>query len=411
MNATTRPRLLPLLLGLLALGLAGCNAECLGDCLENTQAEDSAARVEYYKDAAKTYYDGGRYDAAVKMWDKVLADSPDDQWAKFGLAKSLHMLGTPDSLRRAQAILTDIQHLCWVHPVRGDVKFEIKTTLANVYSDRADLYDRDARSLEARLEAGACADTKALYQNVQCQKARRDEFLRLSIPVWNEVLCANKRNQYALAGLAKAHLIAGDENMGIQYAQEYVQLSRDSQIRWRQQQQEWFRTQGNRVTDEQKVLFRDRIMGAREKEIGMRLLLASVYMRREQFSRAVKEYDEVIAIDAAVPAAYVERAQAYAALGIYGEAVKDLESYLKMTDPQKQRRARVHAAELLDRYRLIAEGPARPQTTHTPTSATPRPAPRTAPSPRGYGSPDGAPVPPPPSRPPAPSRAHGSPDG
>jgi tetratricopeptide (TPR) repeat protein len=152
-------------------------------------------------------------------------------------------------------------------------------------------------------------------------------------------------------------------------------------------------------------------MGARDKEMGMRLLLGAVYMRREQFAMAVKEYDEIIAMDPAVPAAYVERAQAYAALGVYSEAVKDLERYLKMTDPQKQRRSRVQAAQLLERYRLIAEGPRRPQTTHTPTSATPRPMPRTSPSARGYGSPDGAPPPLPPARPPAPSRATGSPDG
>ena len=72
--------------------------------------------------------------------------------------------------------------------------------------------------------------------------------------------------------------------------------------------------------------------------------LGSVYMRREEFSKAVSEYDEVIGMDAALPAPYVERAQAYAALGLYRKAVTDLEQYLKMTDPQRQRVARVNAA-------------------------------------------------------------------
>ena len=56
---------------------------------------DAEARADYYQEAAKTYYDGGKYEAAARMWEKVLAQSPDDQWAKFGLAKSLHMIGTP----------------------------------------------------------------------------------------------------------------------------------------------------------------------------------------------------------------------------------------------------------------------------------------------------------------------------
>ena len=82
----------------------------------------------------------------------------------------------------------------------------------------------------------------------------------------------------------------------------------------------------------------------------MHLMLASVHMRRAEFGAAIEEYTEVIKLDAAVPAAYVERAQAYAALRQYRQAVDDLEEYLKITDPQVHREQRLNAVELLDRY-------------------------------------------------------------
>ena len=372
------------------LVLAGCNANVFET--GNTKAQDEAARLDYYQEAAKTYYDGGRYDASAKMWDKVLVETPEDQWAKFGLAKSLHMQGTPQSLRRAEAILKEIVSLGWQHPTRGDVGFEVKSTLANVYTSLADFYDRDIRAIEGRLENDQCADARPLEQQILCQKAKRDELLRASIPLWNDVLSCSTDNPSALAGLSKAHLIVGPEDLGIHYAEQYIRLSRESQVGWRQQLHEWQKTMGSKVTPEQRAFYRERIMGARDKEMGMHLLLGSVYMRREQFSKAVNEYDEVVAMDPAVPAAYVERAQAYAALGVYQNAIKDLERYLKMTDPEKQRRARVRAAELLDRYRLIAEGgtraaPTRPVPTPSRSSAsTLAPLPPSLP---GIGSPDG----------------------
>ena len=75
---------------------------------------------------------------------------PEDQKAKWGLAKSLQMIGTQQSLRRAEAILLPILDLDWTHPEIGDRSHEVKGTLAMVYQDLADLYDRDVRMLQDR---------------------------------------------------------------------------------------------------------------------------------------------------------------------------------------------------------------------------------------------------------------------
>ena len=84
-------RLLPLrrLAAAAALLLAGCECCNLPDSPMDAQekAKDEEAAQAYYLDAAMTYYEGGKYETSVQMWEKVLAKTPDDQWAKFGLAE------------------------------------------------------------------------------------------------------------------------------------------------------------------------------------------------------------------------------------------------------------------------------------------------------------------------------------
>ena len=104
------------------------------------------------------------------------------------------------------------------------------------------------------------------------------------------------------------------------------------------------------MSEEQRRVFVQKIVGAREKEKKTWLMLASTYMRRMEFAQAVNAYTRVIKLDSAVPAAYVERAQAYGALSQYKLAINDLEEYLKITDPQMHRSQRLNAVEMLDRY-------------------------------------------------------------
>lgn len=383
---------IPLVLtaALLATALSGCGSDCFS-CFDESPEADAAARKGYYEEAAKTYYDGGKYDAAARMWQKVLVETPNDQWARFGLAKSYHMIGTPQSLRKSEVILKDIVNLDWNHPTRGNVKFEVESTLANVYSSLSDFYSRDIRVLENRLENDPNADTKKLQEAITRQESMHRQLLLSSIPVWDRVLKQSPENPSALAGLSKAYLMTGSEDAGIHYADRYIRLSKKSQEGWERELKAYEEQRKGKVTRDQRAFYMDKIYGARAKELGVHLLLGSVYMRREQFAKAVDEYDAVLALDSATTAAYVERAQAYAALGLYPQAVKDLEQYLRITDPQKDRRARVNAADLLDRYRRLS-GQAPLVNTARRAPVAPAPAPRAAsssPSGAAFGSPDG----------------------
>ena len=347
------------LLALAALSLSACESMPLSE--HQQEVQDEKAKADFYETSALTYYDGGKYEASARMWEKVLEQNPNDQKAKWGLAKSLQMIGTQQSLRRAEAILLPILNLEWTHPEIGDRSHEVKGTLAMVYLDLADLYDRDIRMLQDRLRSieeqenpAAQGDTGELRQQIQTQIAKRNELLVKAIPLWEESVKVRPDHIYALAGLGKAYLMLGNDAKGIEYSRSYIMVVRASQNEKRKARADWERREGQAVTEEQRQYFVQRIQELRDNELKVHLLLGSVHMRREEYDLALEEFSAVLEIDPARPAALVERAQALAKLGRFPLAVKDLEDYLKLTDPQRQRTARTRAAELLNTYRQMA---------------------------------------------------------
>ncbi len=330
-----------------ALLLAGCE----GMTPEGQdKEEDDEARKSYYETAALTYYDGGKYEASAAQWRKVLTIEPDNPKANWGLAKSLAMIGRPGELRAADQIYERIIVWDWNHPTRGDIKFEIEKDYADVQMELAEFYDKNVRALKDMLKDPR-EDGALRARQLEEQKRLRDERLRKAIPKYEHVLTVSKDNQYAIAGLARSHLLAGDDMEGIEYARRYVELSRKSQEGWKNKLKTYETEVQGEVSRDQREFFRENIRGAQEKELKMHLLLASVLMRNKMPEAAVREYDRVLEIDPARPAAYVERAQALAQAGDYSKAIRDLEEYLKITDPVKQREARVSAAGLLEEYR------------------------------------------------------------
>jgi tetratricopeptide (TPR) repeat protein len=329
----------------------------------------------HWEESAQTYYDRGDYQASVKQWQKVLTIEPNDPKANWGLAMSYAKIGTPASLRQSEQIFVKIVDWDWSHPTLGDRKHEVRKDFAQVYLELADYYDRDVRVLEDRRREDDSDPT--VGQKIQTQVAARNALLQKAMPLYEQVLAQSPDNPYALAGIAKAQILIGDEVRGIEHARRYLEISRKSRIGW-QAKLDAFQKENELVTDEQREMFKGKIRGASEKELRMHLLVATVLMRRRDYAGALAEYDEILAIDPARPAAYVERAQAHAGLKDYKKAIVDLQEYLKITDPIRHRQGRIGAADLLDRYRALSDP-------H-------RPAPRAAhpPAPAPAGSPDGA---------------------
>jgi tetratricopeptide (TPR) repeat protein len=389
---------------LLAALLAACAAPPTPKDGDPPPAEEKppSEQMAFYEESAQTYYDGGRYQQSVLMWRRVLEIDPTRQKARWGLAKSLSMVGTPAALRESMQIFSEIVDLDWSHPTLGDRRHEVLKDYAEVFTQLADYYERDVVALQKKLDQPG-ADQATLRRQIADQGARRDDLLRRAIPTYQQVLALSPDNPYALAGLAKAHLMAGQDAQGIGYARRYVELSVRSQREWEAQLKKYEEQREGQVTDEQRKYFQDRIRGAREKESRVRILLGAVLMRNRDPRGAIVEYDRVLELDASQLAAYVERAQAYAAVGDYRRAIKDLETYLKVSDPVEMRPARIRAAELMDEYRLKAAAEPR-----TPAPGAPPPA--TAPGTGAFPPPaqPGGGFPPPAPPPSAPPRSPGT---
>ncbi len=355
-------------------GLCACLwlSACSGLTLEGDQAaKDQAARVETWMSSALTYYDGGNYEQAAIQFERVLTEEPHNQRAKRGLANALLMQDTPKKLRRAEALLLEVKDLDWSHAELGDRRFEVLTDLARVYSSLADYYERDIRALEEQLSTDEHIDAAAVRANLARQVAERDQLIHRALPLYREVLARSPENPYALSGLAKAHLQLGNDDLGLNFAERYLTLSRKSQQNWRRELEWWEKQAGRNVTRAQRDTYIQKIQGAREKEKLVLLMIGSVHMRREDFGKAIEAYTALLEIDPAVPAAYIERAQARAAHSQYRLAIQDIEEYLKLTDPQRHRTQRTNAVGLLDRYRLIVE---RQEGARGPAPAAPQPA-------------------------------------
>lgn len=372
----------------------------------NEGKEDDQARLAHFEEAAQTYYDGGKFDQSARQWRKVLEIEPERPKANWGLAKSLSMVGSVDALREADRIFLKIDDWDWTHPTLGDRRHEVLKDHAEVYLKLADFYDRDVRALEQQLDDPG-ADVPSIRRHMQEQISRRNGLLAQAIPLYERVLQLSPNNPYAIAGLAKAHLLVGDDQRGIAFARQYMALSRDSQTGWESEYRSLVTERGRDATEEQRDFYKSKIRAAREKELKMHLLLASVLMRNHDYRGSAAEYDKVIEMDPTRPAARVERAQARAGMGDYKRAVEDLEEYLQITDPVKQRTARIRAADLLEQYRLKAAAmPAMSTPLSGPRPGVSYPAPPPPATPYPTPPPPATPYPTPPP-PPAPYPANG----
>ena len=102
-----RPAFAAAVLGLCCGSLCACTTvQELGG--EPTEKQDNEARRAHYEESAQAYYEGGKYERAVQQWKKVLELTPDDQKAKWGLAKSYAQIGTTQSLRMARDLYEQI---------------------------------------------------------------------------------------------------------------------------------------------------------------------------------------------------------------------------------------------------------------------------------------------------------------
>ena len=372
-----------------AAGLSTSACSALTPDGKQNEPEDDNARKAHFEEAAQTYYDGGKYEQSAGQWRKVLTIEPERPKANWGLAKSLAMTGTVQALRESEQIFNKIDTWDWSHPTLGDRRHEVLKDHAEVYLQIADYYDRDVAVLESALDDPR-ADVPSIRRHMQEQIAKRNELLSKAIPIYERVLELSPNNPLAIAGLAKAHLTVGNNQRGIDFSRRYMAITKTSQDGWKRELKALEDERGRTATDEQREYYRAKIRSAREKEIKMHLLLASVLMRTHDYRGSVAEYDTVLEMDPVRPAARVERAQALAASGDYKRAIADLEEYLKITDPVKQRGARLKAAGLLEKYRLAA-------------LAAPAPAPAVA-APSEPGRSSLPPLPPTPIRPPEPSR-------
>ena len=247
----------------------------------------------------------------------------------------------------AEVILKEIIDLDWTHPTRGNVKFEVETTLGQrlleplrLLRPRHPAPRASSRERPQRRHAAAPAAA------IQRQKSMHEQLLRSSMPVWDSVLKQSPENPYALAGLSKAYL--HDRQRGCRHPlrQPLHPAQQEEPGRLAAGAQGLGRADGrarSRASSGPSTWTRSTAPATRRSASisSWAPSTCAASSSRRRSSSTTPSWDST----RPRTAAYVERAQAYAALGLYPQAVKDLEQFLQhhgpaeaATGPRQRRR-------------------------------------------------------------------------
>ena len=303
------------LLGVLGAPFLVCDAGADDEKVQDEEALD-ALRAK-----AMEHYEAGRYEEALQAWDEVAAQRPQDPVAQLALAKVLLKVGTGPSLLRAERVLVVLQKVSAEDPQGNVNRVQVDDGLGAVYLARA-------RRMKDRPQAR--------------------EKLRAAVAAWKRVLRKVKQHPGALRGLLEAHVALEEDDTAVAYGESYLALCRESQQRWKAQQERWAAVQKNAVTSAQRKLFAEKIENARRKEAEALHVLGTLHLRREQGKQAASRYTAILALDAKDARALLGRARARRILGQSDLAKQDLARCLELaTDPG----VRAEAKKLLDQHR------------------------------------------------------------
>ena len=251
-----------------------------------------------------------------------------------------------------------ILDLDWTHPEIGDRGHEVKAHAGDgLPGPRRPLRPRRAHApgppagdrggAEARRRRATRAEMR---QNIQTQIAKRNELLAKAIPLWETRHQGAARPPLRARGLGQGLPDARQRRRRASTtARQYIMVVRASQYEKRKAQEgvggaagqagHLGAARGLRAAKSRSA--RQRAEGPPPPRLRCTCAARSTRSRSRSTARSWRSTPPR-------PAALVERAQAQAKLGKFPLAVKDLEDYLKLTDPQRQRAARTRAAELLN---------------------------------------------------------------
>lgn len=293
----------------LALVSTGCSSSGK-DPTKMTKKE----QLGLYFENALWYLQLGDLDRAQFQAEQALKIDPGNERFELIYARTNLMRGTAASVQESLRIFD-------AHPNRVDYRWQM--TYAAALERKGNFYEEASRGVREGERATPAAD----------RQARADELMTEAQAHWQRAQQHFERSleqrsgeTEALNGLVRVTALLGDFEASVKWSDELAATIRESQFLVRAQ------LEAPDLTSQREAQLRDSLRKNREFEVKTRLMKATLLRRLARPADAVRELDEVIALEPELAQANSMRGQLLMDLGEYVKARAAFQRFLDLTD-------------------------------------------------------------------------------
>jgi len=353
----------------LALFLSGCT-------LFGGLSEDEELKLGLYVQQAKAFMASSRYTSAQQQAEKALSIDPDHFTANLILGWSLLQQRNPGKLVQARKVFNKLLD-------DGSVDFRTHLGLGLVRyqqglselarSDQLERWmtNRPAREIAARESGISVPNDEELQILITRAKASSKEALDAAVTELQTVLELNDRYPQALLTLGQINLLRKEDDKALKHFESYIELAEKTRS-VTLDEDAWL--SGSLTKPEEDLVrstLEQKVRSNVNKEVTVRLAVAFIYFRNQDYPAALSHLDRAIELDPETILAYLNRGECHGKLGNYAEAVKDLQTFVKKSDRDFDE-VMQRATTLLDEYtRALARNPSLRPTTHAERDGSP----------------------------------------
>lgn len=297
----------PRFLTVLALTLAACQSSGL-------TAEQKTKAVEQMVETAQQYFAMGEFDRANAQCIKGLELEPGNEKLELIRAWTLQKRGTTEDIAQAETLFRKLQST-------GD--FRAVLGLAESCERRGLVFSEAAERIKSGRRITEAPNPEEHVRSYEAEAQKRWEESR---SLYEKALGMQRQNVDAVAGMVRIQALLGNTAEAYDWATKLVDLATVDRDYWDEQLR-----RANLSVEEERQLQRQS-RAKRKTLTSARQTAADLAMTLHRDADALKHLDAAIALDPENPVNFSRRAQVRHDTGDFAGAVRDLETFVAMSD-------------------------------------------------------------------------------
>lgn len=276
-------------------------------------SEQTAKLVDAYTEQAEQYLQMGELDRAQGQTEKGLALDPENFKLKLIRGLTLQKRGKTDDILRAESIFREILD-------SGDYRVSLGLALAlerkGVAFSEASIDIRSGKRVSEAPDPKKRADELA----EEAQRAWTEAVER-----YQEALAGHSGDTDAMNGLVRTTALLGHDTESLAWADQLLEACQTDLAFWQQ------RLARSNISVQEESYFRHLIQQITEIEVAAHTTASSLLHKLDRDQEALVHIDAALAVYPEQAELYSRRAELEKALRRYDEAIKDIDTYLRMS--------------------------------------------------------------------------------